>query len=84
MPRLKKRKIVKQDNLPTCPDLFDFSTDPIDSINPDDVLPTENPYIFDEKQLNIKLLALKERADEREKQLEIYTNLINLLMLINK
>jgi hypothetical protein len=81
MPRLKKRKIVKQDDLPTCPDLFDFSTD---SINPDDVLPTEKPYIFDEKQLNIKLLALKERADEREKQLEIYTNLINLLMLINK
>jgi hypothetical protein len=84
MPRLKKRKIVKQDDLPTYPDLFDFSTDLIDPINPDDVLPAENPYIFDEKQLNIKLLALKERADEREKQLEIYTNLINLLISINK
>ena len=82
MPRLKKRKIVKDDS-PLYPDLFDISAE-VKLDLADDDLPIETPYVFDEEELNKKLVALKERADEREKQLETYYNLINLLILMKK
>lgn len=82
MPRLKKRKIVKDDS-PSYPDLFDISAEvKLDLADEDS--PIETPYVFDEEELNKKLTALKERADEREKQLETYCNLINLLILMKK
>lgn len=96
MPRLKKRKIVKHD-LPLYPDLFDFPIDTdIEPIIPIQLIPIDSPselphivqedeiYVFDEEELNKKLKILKTRAEEREKQLESYTHLINLLIAMNK